>query len=423
MNVSTETEFGFSDTGSDCYRMAYVVLEDNVGPYFQTNYYSNPNSSDNPDDYMNWWVHQGAVVLTTFNDVARGIYDYDGIKGLFPENITEGEIYKSDYTLTLPYGIEDASNLKIATLLIDARSGEILNADCTLISGEVPDLTPKRGDSNGNGEINIADAINIANYVVGKNVKTFVLSASDVNEDGSITISDASATVSIVLDQPAAVSAGGIGNSSKETIEFPEALAVDNYSINSLDNQNLSVAFERSCDYVAIQADITVPAGMMLDDIRPSSGVEASHSFISRRIDENTIRFVIFSFDNKPINLVDNKLLELSVVADEECSGDIRISNVIASDADAHEFILSSKGGHNSIGSGIKDTVGKEEIIKCVNGSISVTNAYGKSVSISSADGRLISSFIPHSDFESIAVAPGIYIVTVGNKTLKVMVK
>ncbi len=140
VNVSTQTEFGFSDTGNDCYRIAYVVLEDNVGPHIQNNYYSNLDSPDNPDDYMNWWVHQNSIVMTTFNDVARGIYDYNGIQGLFPDNIVEGEKYKSEYSFALPSGIKDASNLKIVTLLIDTMTGEIMNADCTHIDGEVPDI-------------------------------------------------------------------------------------------------------------------------------------------------------------------------------------------------------------------------------------------------------------------------------------------
>lgn len=423
INVCTETEFGFSDKGDDCYRIAYVVLEDNVGPYFQTNYYSNPDSPDNPDDYLNWWIHQSSTVLTTFNDVARGIYDYDGIQGQFPENIIEGETYANNHTLTLPNGIQDASNLKIATLLIDTRTGEILNADCTRISGEVPDLTPKRGDSNGNGEINIVDAINIANYLVGKNVESFFLSASDVNEDGTVSISDASATVSMVLEQPATISVWEIDGLPKDDIESSETLVVDNYSINSFSNHNLLVALESSADYVAIQGDITFPAGMLLDDIRPAMGVEAANSFIYKRIADNTMRFVLFNFDNKPISVVGNKLLELSVIAEEECFGDIRISNVIASDAEAHEFLLPSKGGHNSNGLGIKDTVEKDEFIRCTNGSINIINAYGSPVSISTADGRLLYSFIPHSDFESITVASGIYIVTVGRRTLKVIVK
>ena len=53
-----------------------------------------------------------------------------------PENVTAGETYTSKYTLSLPDNIQNAKNLKIVTLLLDTRTGEILNADRTTISGE-----------------------------------------------------------------------------------------------------------------------------------------------------------------------------------------------------------------------------------------------------------------------------------------------
>lgn len=136
VTVNTETTFGFSDNGSTEYRIAYVVVEDNVGPYYQANYYSDPDAVDDPYNLMNWWVHQNFYVEMTYNDVARIIYDYDGIAGQLPKEITKGETYKCQYALTLPDNIQNAKNLKIVTLLIDTRTGEILNADRTTIAGD-----------------------------------------------------------------------------------------------------------------------------------------------------------------------------------------------------------------------------------------------------------------------------------------------
>ncbi|MDE6807968.1 MAG: hypothetical protein K2I98_05875, partial [Prevotella sp.] len=89
VTVNTETTFGFSDNGTTEYRIAYVVVEDKVGPYYQTNFYSDPDAADNPDGLLNWWVHQNSYVEMTYNDVARSIYGYDGVAGLLPKEITE----------------------------------------------------------------------------------------------------------------------------------------------------------------------------------------------------------------------------------------------------------------------------------------------------------------------------------------------
>ena len=140
VEVESETVFGFSDSETAEYRLAYVVTEDNVGPYMQYNAYSNPTAEDNPDDPMNWWVHQDSPVTMTFNEVAREIFDYNGVEGLLPRGVTEGETYKTKYTLTVPDNVKDLSNVRIVTLILDTRTGEILNADLCSLS-DIPDTS------------------------------------------------------------------------------------------------------------------------------------------------------------------------------------------------------------------------------------------------------------------------------------------
>lgn len=140
VEVESETVFGFSDSETAEYRLAYVVTEDNVGPYMQANAYSNPTAKDNPYDLMNWWVHQDSRVTMTFNEVAREIFDYNGVEGLLPRGVVEGETYKTKYTLTVPDNVKDLSNVRIVTLLLDTRTGEILNADLCSLS-DIPDTS------------------------------------------------------------------------------------------------------------------------------------------------------------------------------------------------------------------------------------------------------------------------------------------
>ena len=55
------------------------------------------------------------------------------------------------------------------------------------------------GDVNGDGKVDAADAVAIANYIVGQPPATFVKTAADVNNDGNITISDAARIVNMIL--------------------------------------------------------------------------------------------------------------------------------------------------------------------------------------------------------------------------------
>jgi hypothetical protein len=59
--------------------------------------------------------------------------------------------------------------------------------------------TVNMGDVNGDGNVNIADAIGVVNYVLKNEMTTFVAEAADMNGDGSINIADAIAIVNQIL--------------------------------------------------------------------------------------------------------------------------------------------------------------------------------------------------------------------------------
>lgn len=162
VEVSTETTFGFSDNGTE-YRIAYVVVEDNVGPYYQANYYS----SESPDGLMDWWTQQDSYVQTAFDEVARAIYDYNGVPGQLPQEITEGEVYKCKYTLVLPNNVQNVENVKIVTLLLDNSTGEILNADRTVISKTSVAIEGIQGEM-----VNVFDVYNLSGVKIRSQVTT-----------------------------------------------------------------------------------------------------------------------------------------------------------------------------------------------------------------------------------------------------------
>lgn len=127
--VTTQTTFGYSENNVTEYRIAYVVLEDQVGPYLQANNYSDPQGYNSEGDYLGEWRILDNQVSMTFNDVARSILpNWEGASGCVPSIIKEGETYSHTYKLTLPENIQQKSNLRIVTLLIDGSTGEIMNA-------------------------------------------------------------------------------------------------------------------------------------------------------------------------------------------------------------------------------------------------------------------------------------------------------
>lgn len=57
------------------------------------------------------------------------------------------------------------------------------------------------GDVNGDGRINVADAVSLVNYILQKPSTNFVIGAADVNGDGQINVADVVSIVRVILGQ------------------------------------------------------------------------------------------------------------------------------------------------------------------------------------------------------------------------------
>lgn len=136
ITIKANARFGFNDADGD-YRISCVLLEDGLGPYEQNNAsYGNYSNGDNPDDYMNWWKKQDTSVDYIYDNVARNVFGgYHGVAGLLPKNIEKDKEYSATMEFTVPDVFDNRDKIKLAVLLIDHKSGEIVNADVTEISG------------------------------------------------------------------------------------------------------------------------------------------------------------------------------------------------------------------------------------------------------------------------------------------------
>ena len=91
------------------------------------------------------------------------------------------------------------SNRANATLYVPKASLEAYKA-----ANRWKDFNPiigyENGDANGDGNVTIADAVAVVNYILGNASAGFIFGAADVNNDGKITITDAVSIVNMSLD-------------------------------------------------------------------------------------------------------------------------------------------------------------------------------------------------------------------------------
>ena len=82
---------------------------------------------------------------------------------------------------------------------VTARNGS--ETVVLLDKGQLPEASPfLLGDVNGDGYVNISDAVCLVNYILGHNPNPFVYEAADVNSDTEINISDVVALVGLILN-------------------------------------------------------------------------------------------------------------------------------------------------------------------------------------------------------------------------------
>ncbi len=283
-------------------------------------------------------------------------------------------------------------------------------------------LPTLKGDSNDNDEVTVTDAVNTANYAIGKEVANFYFKAADVNSDNQVTMADASGTISIVLEQPATASMG-LYAMPRAKSAVADYLVVDDFTLKYGKSESIFVSLDNTVDYVALQADIMLPEGMTLENVKKGLRADANHSLFVRRLGGNVVRVVLFAANNSAFTDTEGAILELVVTSNRTDCGDIELNNIVASDADANEYRLTFVGGHNSSATSISGVDGGSIGIASGNGGISITNAEGKHIYIYSLDGSLVASFIAAGADEFKYLGGGVYIVKIGNMVEKVLVE
>lgn len=127
------------------YRLAFILTENNVympnnGNWRQSNYYS--GTEDQIGGTLGGWTQLPEYVLNVrFHDVARGIWDFNGIEGSLPQVMAIDTEYTYDYKITIPdtekissAGVTIRPAIKreyceIICAIIDTTTGEIVNVD------------------------------------------------------------------------------------------------------------------------------------------------------------------------------------------------------------------------------------------------------------------------------------------------------
>lgn len=131
LTVVGTTEFAISSDAG--YRVAYVLVEDNLGPYVQSNYYS---GSTTP---MGGWENMSRSASVMFDHVGRYITSFNGEENTVPATVERGEKYAHQTVIPLDRLMNgDINYASVVGIVINQSTGEVENASIVHCSENLP---------------------------------------------------------------------------------------------------------------------------------------------------------------------------------------------------------------------------------------------------------------------------------------------
>ncbi len=313
----------------------------------------------------------------------------------------------------------ETSNPEVATVSSDGKV-EIIGEGYAIITASTTDDSKLsatcditawlRGDSNGDTMVNVADVVNSVNYIVGNPMNKFVFIATDLNDDKDISVTDATLIAQLILNTEITSDAKrkllSLRSSKIGSNDFVNASQIGNKFILSMGNSG----------YTAFQADISLPEGAELEDIRLVDDAKITHTLMTSK-NGNTVRVIAFALSNE--ELITNKPFMELTLKGNNINDMITVEQAIASDAQAIPTPISVR--LNGPTSGISSPEDLSDIkIEAGSQGVIIHGGENNQVNIHNIVGSLIHSGKCLSNTQFISLTKGIYIISIGKRTFKI---
>lgn len=298
----------------------------------------------------------------------------------------------------------------------DTESG--LSASCAVTVTDV-----MYGDADNDGHIVISDVTKIVDYILEREPSGFVKERADIDHDGVIDIYDVTKTLELVMAQtPETVK---MAFAALNTRSPNNALTIGNITADESGSLLVPVVLRSSEVYSALQFDVSLPQGWALEEAVISGANASKHSLRTARLNSVT-RIAVYSLSGAVLNS-DATVLSLKLLPDETqgASSDdyLAVANTIGSLADAQGIAVADFGAVLKPVSGVESpALISSTVVTPQSGGISVKAEEGERVVAYSTSGARIASLISTGE-DFIPLGNGLYIVTVGSRSFKVIVK
>lgn len=331
-----------------------------------------------------------------------------------PANATDTRIVWSstneDVAKVSEEGIVSAIAPGDAVIKATSQDGSQVEGTC-----QVKVLPVLKGDSNDDDEVNIVDVVNTINYILNKVAGKFSLEAADVNGDGSISVSDVSATTEIIMQQSLETkNSRAIAKANMDT----DAPSADCLVLTQNGQKSIDVALDNNGIYTALQTDIVLPRNVSDVTFKLDDAITATHLLTYAKLNSRTWRVVIYSLSNSSF-LDGNDIFTVSFNKAMDAN-EVKILNAMASDAEAEGYRLTSRVAETtSIASAGAGTAP----VQAVPGGVIIRGAIDTPVYVYTTSGILVKSFRLASEEVRLELQNGVYLVKMNGLIKKITIK
>ena len=174
----------------------------------------------------------------------------------------------------------------------------------TLVSGDEPSGDVLLGDVNGDNKVNVSDYVTTASYILEQNPQPFIFAAADLDENGSINVTDLVGVAAIALTYPS------------EAPRHAPAMGIMDGDVDinaTMSGNEIVVSLDNDVDITALQIDLTLPQGMSVAEATLTDRASASHTVDVAQVASGDYRLLAASSALKAFKGHEGALLRISL--------------------------------------------------------------------------------------------------------------
>ena len=269
----------------------------------------------------------------------------------------------------------------------------------------------KKGDVNGDGEVNIADVNAVIDIILGGQADADTRYRADVNGDGEVNIADINAVIDIILN-PAA--------NMMLKVNCDDLLHMDDVTMKPGDVRTLQVTVDHAAHYSALQCDIVLPAGLTLMDVY----APGANTVRTGGVNDNTCRALNYSMARLPFVGDTQPVMTFTVRADAALAPESEISliNVVLADAGNKAWRVSDCTARVNNASGINDMTAAVDRVWVEGRTLFIEARQDGTAQLAMING-MVSNIPLKAGINRQRLDRGIYIVVVNGQSHKIAIK